>query len=148
VALRLLNQEDHQSAAFATERLFQSEKISISLVTAEEYDSEKATQVLFRALRDPEKLNDPICTSISDFRRMLTRDEKKLLADEYMSFERECSPSPDNLSNDEFDRLVEQVKKTPGETTGSITSISTLRRLVTFLASPPANLPADNGSIS
>jgi hypothetical protein len=79
---------------------------------------------------------------------MLTRDEKKLLADEYMSFERECSPSPDNLSNDEFDRLVEQVKKTPGETTGSITSISTLRRLVTFLASPPANLPADNGSIS
>ena len=76
VTIRILSQQDIQEAIFATDRLFKSNKIEPSLVTAEEFDNEKQTQVLFRTVRDPEDMEKPICQTVEEFRRSLTREEK------------------------------------------------------------------------
>lgn len=137
IAMRVLSQQEHQDAAFATEQLFKGAKIDISMVTADEYESEKVTQLLYRALHDPEKLEEPICKTVGEFRKLLTGSEKKLLAEQYMSWEQECSPSPDNMSDHEFDQLLLSVKKNPGGTIGSITNLSTLRKLLSSLVDQP-----------
>lgn len=145
VALKILSQQDQQLAAFETERHFKSNKIDVSMVTAEEYENEKATQILYRSLKDPEKLGEAIAGTITEFRSLITREEKKLLIDSYLTFESECSPSPDNLSDEEFDRLITDLKKNPAQTLGNITSIHTLRRLLHTTVSQLSSLPRGNG---
>jgi len=145
VVLRVLNQQDFQEAAFAAERLFKSEKIETNLMTADEYENEKALQILFRALRDPQDQDKPIANTITEFRRAITREEKKILIDEYLGFESECSPAPDNLSNDEFDKVLSDVKKKPQETISGITSMSMLKKLLLIMVSPPVSLPQVSG---
>ena len=146
VALRILSQRDHQDAAFATERLYKQEKIDISMVTAEEYESEKATQMLYRALRDPQKLEEPVTATITEFRGLLRIEEKRALVAEYLGFEGECSPSPENLSAEEFDKVFTALKKNATETLGNITSTSTLRRLVRTMVDQLQNSQSDSGS--
>ena len=141
VVLRILSQADLQSATFATERLFKQEKIDVNIVTGNEWDNEKATQILYMALRDPENMDEPIAKSISEFRRALSKETKDALIDEYLAFEKDCSPSPGNLSDEEFDRVVTEVKKKPEAILGKSFSTSMLKKLITFLASPPVNLP-------
>jgi len=148
VALRIISQRDHQDSVFSTERLFKSEKIDVNMVTAEEYDSEKATQLLYRALRDPQKLDEPISTSIGEFRRLISREEKRMLIDEYMGFESECSPSPENLSAEEFDKVFTALKKNSAETIGSITSMSTLKKLLRTTADQLVSSQMASGSSS
>jgi phage FluMu protein gp41 len=148
VALRIISQRDYQDAAFATERLFKSEKIEVSMVTAEEYEVEKAIQLLYRALRDPQNLDEPISPSITEFRKLLTREELRLLKDEYLGFESECSPSPENLSAEEFDKVFVALKKNSVETIGSITNMSTLKKLLLTMVDQLSNLPTDSGSSS
>lgn len=144
VLMHVLSQQEHQDATFATERLFKSDKIDVNLVTANEYESEQVTQMLYRALRDPEKPQEPIASSITDFRRALTKDEKKYISDEYLAFESEISPSPDNLSNDEFDKLLSDLKKNASQTVGSISSTATLKKLLLTMASQPPSVPLDS----
>jgi hypothetical protein len=141
VAIRILSQKDLQDAAFTTERMFKSEKIEVGLLTAEEYEVEKSIQILFRCLRDPKNLEEPVAPNIAEFRKALTREERRLLTDEYLAFESECSPQPDGLSKDDFDRTIEQLKKTPDAILSNITSIAMLKKLLLFMASQPVELP-------
>jgi hypothetical protein len=133
VVLKILSMAETQEAMFATERHFKQSKIEVNLVTAKEYDTELTTQTLYRAIRDPQKLEEPIALTITDFRLCLNRDESDLLFKEYLAFEADCSPSMDNLSGEEFDRIVADVKKKPEETLGSVTNLAVLRRLVLFM---------------
>ena len=145
IALKILSQQDHQEAAFACDRHFTQQKIAISMVTADEYDVEKSMQVLYRALRNPESLDEPIATTMTEFRAAITREEKNKLIEEYLAFETDVSPQGDRMSGDEFDALVASLKKNPQQSVGSISSLSTLRRLCAFMASQPLTLPAVNG---
>lgn len=148
VALKILSQQDLQDASFAAERLFKSQKIDTNLMTANDYEQEKVVQILYRALKDPEKTSEPLCGSVSAFRTMITSKELDILSGHYVAFETECSPSPDKLSSDEFDRLLSEVKKTPDSAIGIITNIYTLRKLITSLVNQLSSLPTDSGSIS
>jgi len=145
VALRILSQKDLQQATFNTERLFKAEKIDINMVSANEYDSEKATQILFMSLRDPENLDEPIAKNITEFRSALSKSVKEYIIDEYVTFEKDCNPTPDILSNDEFDKLVSDLKKKPLQINGYSGSTATLKKLIITLASQPVTLPQDNG---
>jgi len=136
VALRVLSIAERQEAVFSTERHFKAEKIETSMVTANEYDAEVATQMLFRALRDPEKLTDAICPTLIQFRQLISRDEREMLMDSYLAFEKEVSPTPETLSGDEFDRVVSELKKKQDITILNSLSIHTLRKLVLILVAP------------
>jgi len=144
VLLRILSQKDIQDASFAAERLFKAEKIETNMMTATTYEEEQATQLLFKSLRDPERQDEPIATNITEFRKALTKEEKTQLVGEYMTFERDCSPNPDNMSDEEFDKVLQDVKKNPASIDSLNCSSSLLRRFITILASPPQRLPTDN----
>jgi hypothetical protein len=129
--------QERQDAGFATAKLFEGQKITVNGVTVDEYTAELSTQILYRALKDPTDQDKGIASDISEFRKRITEAEIAYFADEYRAFEKECSPSPENLSSDEFDRIVNDVKKNAIQAISNLSSIRTLKRLCLFLASPP-----------
>lgn len=132
-ALRALSNADLQEAAFATENHFKSKNIEITTTTIEAFEDENTTQIMFRALRNPDDPDQPFAKSVDELRSLLTRDEKDILVEQYNEFEKEVSPSAENLTNAEMDDLFEQLKKKPE--TGKGLSSATLRKLIVFLAS-------------
>jgi hypothetical protein len=147
VRLVVLSTQDTLDASLAADRLFAQEKIVPAFHNINTFENEKTTQMLFRALRDPET-GDPVTQNISEFRRMLTNEERNALIEEYNVLAERCNPSPIEMPADEFDALIENVKKNPLETIGNISSLQTLKRLSLFLAEGLANLQKDNGSTS
>jgi hypothetical protein len=145
VCIRILSEQDRMDAIFATERLFKNDKIETNLVTAEAFDNEKVIQILYRALRCPESLDQPVAPSISVFRKSISREETKVLISEYINYESECSPTPGNLSDEEFDKLLRDLKKNSEQTLTSITSLSIAKKLLLTLVSQPVTLPQVNG---
>jgi hypothetical protein len=145
VVIRILSTADLQMATFNTERLFKAEKIDINIVSANDYDDERATQMLYMALRDPENQDEPIARTITEFRRSITKEIKSALVDEYLTFEKDVSPTPDNLSSEELDRTIAEVKKKPETILTSAISTAMLKKLIIILASPPTNLQTGNG---
>jgi hypothetical protein len=135
IALTILNEEERQLSTINADRVLKTAKLDYNqMMTASEFDAEKATQILQMSLKDPANLDRPFA-SIIELRKLLTKDIKGILIDEYLAFEQECSPSPDNLSTEEFDRIIETLKKNPKETVGSVTSIATARKLILILVS-------------
>ena len=146
IVLRVLSEGQYQQARIDAEKYFKGQGVEINFALADAFESEESTQVLYLALRTPD--NQPLAASMNEFRELIVGPEKNALAQEYMDLEAECSPDPDKMAQEEFDDLVENVKKKPEEIAGSISSLSTARRLIIALASPPATSPTDNGSIS
>jgi len=144
ILLRVLSMQERQDATFATERLFKSQKIDVNMVSANEYDSEYITQILFRAIRNPEKPDEQVCENITEFRKALTLKERQVLSEEYIAFEEECSPAIENQTQDQWDALVSSLKKNPTETLGKLTSIATLKKLLLITVSQPVSLPKVN----
>jgi hypothetical protein len=147
IELRLLSVQDSLDASLAADRLYKDNENAVGFHNVSEYQLEKTIQQLYRACVEP-GTNTPVVDSIAEFRRLVNGRERDMLVDEYSALDSECNPSPDTMSADEFDALVQNLKKKPSETTGSISSLSTLRRLCTFLASQPAHSPADSGCTS
>lgn len=144
VRLKLLSEEETLDAIAAADQLFQEKAIRVQF-NVNAYDNEKSVQMLYRALMD-ETGRETVASSITEFRRVLTNEDRVLLIGEYNSLIEECSPSPTNMPPEEFDRLVEALKKNAAETIGSISSFLTLKRLALFLAQNP--LPKANGPTS
>ncbi len=146
VKIGVLSDAERQSAHFETERLFKKNEIEPSMVTVEAYESEKTTQLLYRALTDTD--GNPSAKDIDEFRALITKDEKDILVDEYESWEMECSPSPRQMTDAELDEIIEALKKRPEEILGSVLSITTAKRLIISLANRLATLQTDSGSTS
>jgi len=143
VLLKVLSQKEIQDASFAAERLFNTEKIAVNMMTTDAYETEKVIQLLYRAIRDPEKQEEPIAPSITEFRKALTKEDVEYLSEEYGTFTKDCSPNPDNISSEEFDKILVDVKKNPLSITGVNYSSTTLKKFITSLASQPVTLPMD-----
>lgn len=148
VALKVLSTSEIQEADFATERLFKKESIDTSMSTVDAYEDEKTTQLLFRALRDPEDESKNLAKDIDEFRKQITRDEKDILVEAYVAFEKECSPSPDNMTEEEMETLMDELKKRPEEIAGGVLNISIARRLIISLVNQLQTSQKLSGSIS
>jgi len=144
VLMRILSEHERMEAMFSAERLFKTEKIEPTLTTADQFDTEKCVQILYRAIRDP-ATEEPIATSITEFRKSITREDMRMLISEYTVFEQDCSPSPSNLSEEEFDKILRDIKKNPETLSSSNLSSSMLKKLIITLASQPVTLPKDSG---
>lgn len=147
VCLRLLSEKDTFEAVAAADQLFKANRLEIAFHNVNAYENEKAVQMLYRALRDPDS-NEPVASSITEFRKLLTNEDRNLLIEEYNSLVEECSPSPKNMTAEEYDRLVEMLKKNPAEIIGNCSSLLTLKRLSLFLAEQLQNLQKDSGPTS
>lgn len=138
VLIRILSINELQECVFNTEHLFKAQKIETNLMTSTEWDDERATQILFKSLRDPSNQEKPVCSDMAQFRLLLTRDERNALLLEYLAFEKEVSPLSENLSSDEFDRTLQSIKKNPELIMSGNYSIFMLKKLLHFLVSQPA----------
>jgi hypothetical protein len=130
IAIKILSQREMQESLFAAERLFKNEKIEINMLTAPAYQAEQATQILYRALRNPEKLDEALAPNITAFRQLLVKNEKDILVEEYEAFEKECDPKPNNMTEEEFDKLFQDLKKNAETTLSNIIDIHTLKKLM------------------
>jgi len=147
VRLNLLSEADTLDAIAASDQMFKAKNIEVKFHTVNAFENEKAVQMLYRSLRDADNVN-PLTPTITEFRKLVTSELRSALIEEYNSLSEECSPSPFNLPADEFDRLVESVKKNPRETIGNISSLLTLRKLAHYLAEELVNLQTANGPTS
>lgn len=152
VGVTVLTEAEVQDATFATERLFKANDIAVSATTVGAYNAELNTQILFRALVDPEKRKkdgsyERIFKTVDELRGLIRGGAKDGLIEEYNSFEEECNPSPLRMTDDEFESLFESLKKSP-ETIGSSLNLKTLRGLIIYLANRPSTSQKGSGSTS
>jgi len=132
VDIRVCSESDHLQSSMATDELFKDVKVALENVDT--YNAEKETQLLFRAIQDPET-GKQLYKNITEFRSILTPEVKDALADQLFALHEEFSPDLTTISNEDFDKLVADVKKNTAEAIQTQSNIYTLRKLVLFLAS-------------
>jgi len=137
IGLRILTEQDYLDAQIATEIAMKEAGVELSLSSSEAFESEKASQLLHRAMFDP-TTNKPLADSAHALREVITRDEKSALIEAYLDHEKTFSPSERTMGDEEFIALVEAVKKTPQNPPLKDLSSATLKKLITALASRPA----------
>lgn len=135
--LRVLTEQDYLEAQIATEVAMKEAGLELGISTAEAFESEKASQLLARALVDP-STGKPVAASAKELRASISRDEKSLLIEAYLEHEKTFSPSERTMDEAEFYALLEEVKKNPLTPRLNDSSSATLKKLITALASPPA----------
>lgn len=136
VTMRVASKQDLSDAHFAAEARFKSREVAVAGHNHLDFEDEKNLQVLYRVLSVDGK---PVATSVDSFRALTTGDEIDALSDAYVVFEREHSPNFEHLTDSQVDALVAELKKKPEEIIGSVSSITTARRLLRTLA---AQLPS------
>lgn len=91
---------------------------------------EIAVRQLYISLTDID--NNKITDSLENFRSGITRVEKEYFIDEYLSLEKEGSPSLSAINQAEFDSILIELKKSPNLVLNR-SNINLLRRLIRFL---------------
>ena len=134
VEIRVLSDYDYSEAGLAADNLYKAAGIKIGPENAEAYEFEIHAQLLYRAILNPET-GKPVSPSITEFKQLLTRGVREQLIDELTNFQDECSPTPGNMTEAEFDILFERVKKNAETALLSVSSIGVLKRLITTLVS-------------
>ena len=146
IRIHPLTDGEEQAAEFAAEKVFSSEGVAIAMHNIDTFELEKTVQKLYLACRTAE--GEKLATTSQRFKQLISRTERDILVEEYNELLAKCSPSPSVLSEEEFNNILEEVKKKPYETTGNISSLSTLRKLAISLAVELAISQKGNGSIS
>ncbi len=150
IGLTVLTDGEVQEAVFSAERHFKDKDIEITATTLGTYNSEVNAQMLFRAIVDPEKRKTDGTYELAFKRiedlRLASSAQKAELIEAYNDFEAQCSPSVAKMSDEDFDKLFEDIKKNP--LTGNSLNSSTAKRLIVFLASRPQSSPKGSGSTS
>ena len=110
LGLRLLVESDYQAAGWAANDLLAQHDTELTTANADLFESEKATQLMLRFLVDP-ATGKPLFSSADEVRNTLSREERNAVGAAYYDFEREYSPSERTMSEAEFGRLLDDVKK-------------------------------------
>ena len=132
IQIRVCNESDYLAASMAADKLFNDVKIGLENVDA--YNAEKETQLLFRAIQDPET-GEQLFKNITEFRDLLVPEIKNFLSDQLDALHEEFSPELTTISDEDFDKLVQDVKKNAAEVLQTQSNIYTLRKLIIYLIS-------------
>lgn len=136
VLLRVLSEQEQQNAMIAAERYLKEKEIVVSLSSTDLYLEEQSIQILYRALRSPDNQVAHFAASPDELRELISVAEGNFLIDLYREYELECSPDPMDMSQDEFDGLVTDIKKNCDQTLSLVSNIVVAKKLITILASP------------
>jgi uncharacterized alpha-E superfamily protein len=138
LGLRLLVESDYQQAGWAANDMLAEHEAELSPANADLFESEKATQLILRFVVDP-ATGKSVFPTADEVRDTLSREERNAIVDAYYDFEREHSPSERTMSEADFARLLEDVKKKPDPHVLKDLSGALLKRLVLSLVSPPTS---------
>lgn len=89
---------------------------------------------LYLALDDGE--GKRLAASVIEFKQQMTRPEREYFVTAYLELEKECSPSLQAMSMEEFETLREELKKNP-DLILSTSNTGALKRLVRYLENQP-----------
>ena len=134
IRLRVLSESDYQAAYMAADKYYRDNKVDLNLANVDERAHYVACRVLHTAVCDSD--GKPLIKEFADFHAVLTADVRDVLIEELNAHQELNSPRINGMSDEEMSTLLESVKKNP-EIALSISSISSLRKLVHTLALPP-----------
>lgn len=138
LGLRVLSEQDYLEAGLATESAMKDAGVEFSVSTSDLFEAEKSSQLLLRAMIDPES-GKPVASSATELREALSRNDVAVLIDAYLDHEKSISPSERNMTEADLLGILEEVKKTPQKATLSGLSSAMLKRLITISVSQPAS---------
>ncbi len=75
--------------------------------------NEIAIRQLYLAVSANDVDGNKLADDIDSFRKFITRKEREYLIGEYLSLENECSPSLSVMTDEEFNKVLEEAKKDP-----------------------------------
>lgn len=101
------------------------------------------TKSVYKVPEGNDAISDPFFASVEDVLE-LSREEVERLQEFYDSVQEKYSPTNKLETPEEFDKLVEEVKK--NKTFGNSLSSQTLKRLVSYLIENSETSQKDNGS--
>jgi hypothetical protein len=102
------------------------------------YYDEVATQILYRAMREPADTAKRLASDAKDLRDAMSADERSALFDAYSDFRASIDPAPETLSPALLEAMVEAVKKKDKEALLAFGG----RRLAVFLLTGGLQLPS------
>lgn len=138
LGLRILTDQDYLDAGIDALDEMRERKVEFGIASSDLFEAAKATQLLLRALVDPET-GKPVAGSPKQLRVVISSEEKNWLIEQYVDHEREYSPGERHMTEEQFAELLETVKKTPETALLSDSSSATLKRLIRTLVSLPAD---------
>ena len=133
IVIKILSDLEKQEAAVAAYNYMKINDMPYDvLATSDIYEDELVSQCLWRACLNPENQYEKFATTVKEFKK-ITTDEKSYLTNVYNNFEQECSPVVEDMTEDQFKSLVEDLKKNVKSTLSNISDMSTLKRVISFL---------------
>lgn len=123
--VRVLSEDELQQCRIEANRYAVKQELD-----EESLYNEIAVRQLYMAVSD--KDGNKLASDIDSFRKLITRKEREYLIDEYLHLENECSPSLSVMTDEEFNRIVEEAKKDPFFIL-SRSNTDLLRRLIRYL---------------
>ena len=143
IYIRVATEKDFDDATSECDTKYK-DRSGMWAYNAATYDAEKANRILHKVITsDGEKAR---IGSFDQFQVLLTPEVRDSLEDQWNSFQDECSPDPDAMSDDVFESLITEVKKKPEEAVQGIFSLFVLRKVSAYLAKQVVKLQADNSS--
>lgn len=134
VGLRILTDQDYLDAEIQTNLAMRAAGLGeLNMGTAEAFELEKTSQLLSRALVDVQT-GDYLIGSPRQVRQLLSRVQRECLLADYLEHEKDYAPRA--MTDDEFNALLDTLKKTPETVNLNDLNTASLKRLITALASP------------
>lgn len=140
----VLSNTEIRDCAFTAWHEFASAKVPADNVAMLQFfQDEVLTQILARAMRDPENTERRLAKDVTEFRDLSTADVRAALYDDYVAFQQSVDPRPESLSPELADRLVELLKKKDGRALSACASFAHETWLLTS-DDPPSISPTPN----
>lgn len=135
IKLRILSSGEQQDAELDAELYYRKERnkeeVPVNTANYDSFEAEKVRQVLYRAISTLK--DEPLCDSMSEFREIISEEQRELLSNEYLVYEGERSPIRSCQTDEEYDALIKDIKKKPALAILNIYDISLLKRVITTL---------------
>lgn len=138
IGLRILTEQDYQTAGLAADALLRTNGTELSMATADLFEAEKSIQLIALMVVDP-ATKKPVFVNADEARKVFTREDKEVISEAYIDHERSFSPSGRTMTDADFEALLEEVKKNPATPRLNDLSGAGLKRLITSLAVPPSS---------
>jgi len=108
---RVVTENERAEAVQAAHEYLEQRRIPVVVPGQSYLEDETSWQILWRAMRDPERPEKPLARDVDELREFLSFEERDMLITGYMDLEEFVNPDLHGLSSDERDALVAALKK-------------------------------------
>lgn len=144
LSIKIATEQDNTEASKAASDFFKGYPIGHENIR--EFETEKLIQILFRCIIDPET-NERAFKNITDFRESLTPEIVSFLDDEHDIIHEKYAVNPDEMTDEQFDKFVDDLKKNYETTISNISNIHDARKLIIYLVKRLNKSQEASGSI-